>query len=340
MLEVLIPGLIVVGIITSWVDDYINKDEVNDKEQKMSKEDENEKAIQYSKTLAADELGKKTEEVASMWEKMYQEKEEEISQLQHELRMWKHQNLYNFGPLFTRGKKHANKHTTKNEQSLSDYLRDVCYREKLVTFHENKNDFYVKTIENDAYIYLLLQQSDTLQVKGIVAKDVMRLIDIDFLQYGEKERYLVRNYFEKVVKDYLSNELEEKQKIDDEMQKEKQRREQKAMEMKEQENALVTSIIQKHEEIREMIQTIKENDTDIPIETIYKLDKHYTSDIEAMIRAFRSLSLEDKKREHAQFLSALEDVKHSLKRDIACMEKEKVFAFKKQMKVLQERIRD
>lgn len=335
MLEVLIPGLIMVASLVTMMSDVKDKDIIIEKKKETGGKDENEKAIQYSKTLA-DELKKKKED-ASLWEKIYKEKEEEISQLQHELRMWKHQNMFQFNHPRVRNEK---QHTINNEQKLSEYLRDVCYRKKLVTFHEDENDFYVKTIENDAYIYLLLQRKDKLQAKGIVAKDVMRLIDIDFLQYGEKERYLVRHYFEKVVKNYLSNELEVKREIDDEMQKEKQRREQEAMEMKEQENALLKMIIQKHEEIQAMIQRIEENHADIPMETKYKIEKHYTSDIEAMILAFRSLSLEDKKREHAQFLSALDEVKQSLKRDIECIEKEKVFAFKKQIKVLQERIRD
>lgn len=337
----LIPGLIVVGIVTSWVDDYINKDEVSDTKKKISNENEDEKEIQYSKTLASGEIKKrKEEEKTVMWEQLYKEKKEEISQLKHELRMWKHQNMFQFNSPYVRGEKRSKQQESNNEQNLPTYLRNVCYRNKLVTFHTDENDFYVEIKENDAYIYLLLQRKGELQVKGIVAKDVMRLIDIDFRQYGEKERYLVRNFFGKIVKEYVSNELEMKKEIDDDMQKEKQRREQEAMEMKEQENILLNLVIRKYEEIQEMIQKIEENDANIPVETKYKIEKHYTSDIESMIRAFRSLSLEDKKREHKQFLSALDDVKQSLKRDIECIEKEKVFVFKKQLRVLQQRSGD
>ena len=342
MFEWAIVGVVVAGLVISRVDDFINKDEVSGVEKKINSKDEHEKAIQYSKMLA-DEIKKQKEDM-SMQAKIDKEKDEEIIRLKDEIRLLKSENIFrlkeNYIPNYARLEAYENPPVINNEQNLPAYLRDVCYREKRVTFHENENDFYVKTIENDAYIYLLLQQNDTLQAKGIVAKDVMRLIDIDFLQYGEKERYLIRHFFEKIVNEYLINELEVKQKLDEEVQKEKQRREKEILEMKKQENILLNLVIQKYEEIQEMIQRIKEADVDIPVETVYKLEKHYTLDIEAMILAFRDLSLEDKKREHKQFLDALGNVKSTLKRDIESMEKEKVFAFKKQIRVLQERSRD
>lgn len=345
MIEWLLPGILVLGAIMAKKNDEKHTDMIkniiNDAEEKTNRKDEHEKAIQYSKMLA-DELKKEKEEMA-IREKMVKEKDEEIIRLKDEIGLLKSQNVFqlkdNFIHPYARRETFVKPSITNNEQKLSAYLRDVCYRKKRVTFHVNEDDFYVKTIENDAYIYLLLQQNDTLQAKGIVAKDVMRLIDIDFLQYGEKERYLVRNYFEKIVNEYLLHELEVKQKLDEEVQKEKGRREKEILEIKKQEHMLLDLVIQKYEEIQGMIRKIEENDADISVETKYNIEKHYTSYIEETILAFRDLSLEDKKREHKQFLSALEDVKSVLKREIESMEKEKVFAFKKQIRVLQERSR-